>query len=95
MAKICALVLATYGPVCHLCRQPIQGGLPPRHPRRPSVDHVIPRSLGGTDDLDNLRPAHYGCNAKRGNRLLTPALFAEFKPRPRRRSESGLAAGFS
>ena len=36
--------------------------------RGPSVDHIIPRSLGGTDDPANLRLAHWGCNQKRGNR---------------------------
>lgn len=34
----------------------------------PSVDHIIPRSLGGTDDLTNLRLACWGCNHSRGNR---------------------------
>lgn len=36
--------------------------------RGPSIDHIIPRSHGGTDDLSNLRLAHWGCNQKRGNR---------------------------
>lgn len=36
--------------------------------RGPSVDHIVPRSLGGSDDLSNLRLAHWGCNQKRGNR---------------------------
>lgn len=30
---------------------------------RPSIDHVVPRSRGGTDDFDNLRLAHFWCNA--------------------------------
>lgn len=33
-----------------------------------SIDHVVPRSKGGTDDLANLRLAHWGCNQTRGNR---------------------------
>lgn len=32
-------------------------------------DHIIPKSLGGTDDNENLRPACSPCNAKRGNKL--------------------------
>lgn len=36
--------------------------------RGPSVDHIVPRSLGGSDDLENLRLAHWGCNQKRSNR---------------------------
>jgi hypothetical protein len=33
-----------------------------------SIDHIIPRSHGGPDDLANLRLTHWGCNRKRGNR---------------------------
>lgn len=36
--------------------------------RGPSVDHIIPRSKGGSDDPVNLRLTHWGCNQKRGNR---------------------------
>jgi 5-methylcytosine-specific restriction endonuclease McrA len=32
----------------------------------PSVDHVIPLSLGGPHDLDNVRLAHMLCNSLRG-----------------------------
>lgn len=32
----------------------------------PSVDHVIPLSLGGPHDLDNVRLAHFLCNSLRG-----------------------------
>jgi 5-methylcytosine-specific restriction endonuclease McrA len=59
------------GSVCWLCRGergPIRFGLRPRHPLGPSLDHVVPASLGGTWDLWNLRPAHYGCNSARKNR---------------------------
>jgi len=36
--------------------------------RGPSVDHVIPRSKGGSNDFANLRLTHWRCNRKRGNR---------------------------
>lgn len=29
------------------------------------IDHVVPRKLGGTDDIENLRPAHGICNLKK------------------------------
>ena len=32
----------------------------------PTIDHVIPVSQGGTDDLANLKLAHMICNAKKG-----------------------------
>ncbi len=55
------LVVDYYGSVCWLCGGPITDTV--------SVDHVIPRSKGGTDDLHNLRPAHKLCNIRRGNRM--------------------------
>jgi 5-methylcytosine-specific restriction endonuclease McrA len=30
------------------------------------VDHVVPRSLGGSDELDNLCAAYYRCNEYKG-----------------------------
>jgi 5-methylcytosine-specific restriction endonuclease McrA len=63
-----ALVHSTYPPVCWLCGKAIaHGRYHPRHPLAPSVDHVVPLSRGGEPlDLDNARPAHYGCNASKG-----------------------------
>jgi 5-methylcytosine-specific restriction endonuclease McrA len=50
------LVLSTYGDRCVHC------GLAGAD----TVEHVQPRSLGGTDALENLRPAHGSCNSRRG-----------------------------
>ncbi|AKI28641.1 hypothetical protein GMA5_27 [Gordonia phage GMA5] len=55
-----SLTLATYGRVCHLCGRPGAS----------TADHVIPRSRGGRDALDNLRPAHLSCNQSRGDMTL-------------------------
>src|SRR5690625_2693919 len=85
VAALRGLVLAEYGRLCWLCHQPIDLRLSPRAPGGFSIDHVLPRSRGGTDDLDNLRPAHRRCNLSRGNR---PA--GRF--RPARPTETG--AGF-
>ena len=49
--------LARFGTVCHLCGR--EGAT--------TADHIVPRSMGGDDALDNLRPAHNRCNASRGN----------------------------
>lgn len=59
--RLLQLTLETYGSICHLC------GLPGAD----SSDHLVPRSLGGSDSLDNLRPAHRRCNSSRGNKLLS------------------------
>lgn len=50
-------MIAEYGTICHLCGNDIKDKI--------TVDHVIPRSKGGTDDLGNLRPAHEYCNYSR------------------------------
>lgn len=53
--------LARWGRQCHLCRQP----------GATTADHLIPRSKGGSDEVEtNLRPAHHGCNSARGDRDL-------------------------
>lgn len=41
------------------------------HPLSFTRDHVIPVSVGGADDLMNLRPAHKICNERRGNRYTS------------------------
>lgn len=59
------------GDRCGICRRRVDITLKSgtRGSRRgPSVDHIVPRSLGGSDDLANLRLTHWGCNQKRGNR---------------------------
>ncbi|TAJ46284.1 MAG: HNH endonuclease [Herbiconiux sp.] len=61
-------IVSPPGSVCHLCDKPIVYGLRARHRLGPSMDHVIARSKGGTWDVWNLKPAHFGCNSARGNR---------------------------
>lgn len=41
----------------------------PDHPLFGTVDHVIPRSLGGSNALANRRPAHRWCNQQKSSRL--------------------------
>lgn len=44
-------------------------------PGADSVDHVIPRSQGGTDEPTNLRPAHmHPCNRAKSDRDVAPIL---------------------
>lgn len=51
---------------CHICNQPIDAELRAPDRMSPSVDHVVPLAHGGADTDDNLKPAHYGCNSRRG-----------------------------
>lgn len=58
------------GPLCHWCRRPVVFG--GKEDDRATVDHVVPRSRGGANAMDNLRVACYRCNHRRGNRLGPP-----------------------
>lgn len=42
--------------------------VPPQHA---TLEHIIPRSRGGTDEMSNLSISHRFCNAKRGNAMPT------------------------
>lgn len=48
LQKLRKRVFDFYGDECWLCHQ---GGAD-------TIDHIVPVSLGGGDELDNLRPAH-------------------------------------
>ena len=49
------------GPKCHYCG--VADG--------PSLDHVIPRSLGGRNVIDNFVLACTKCNGRKANKVLT------------------------
>jgi hypothetical protein len=44
---------------------PEQVGRLPRRPLSASIDHIMPRAAGGTDDRDNLQLAHLFCNLEK------------------------------
>ena len=64
------------GWVCWLCNKIVDRNADYSHdeynPLYPSLDHVIPRSKGGTHTPDNLRLAHVECNALRGAPDIVP-----------------------
>lgn len=57
---------------CSLCQGRLDPALPHRHMLAITIDHIVPVSLGGTDDPANLNAAHKICNIKKGNRTLGP-----------------------
>jgi hypothetical protein len=54
---------------CWVCDGEVDAACPAGSPHAASVDHVIPRARGGTNDPANLRLAHRRCNGQRGSRL--------------------------
>ncbi|MGH8950184.1 MAG: HNH endonuclease [Acidimicrobiia bacterium] len=69
--RMCEYLAGRDGRRCAICRRRVDLSLPSRprgHDMGPSIDHVIPRSQGGSDDLANLRLTHWKCNRARQNR---------------------------
>jgi hypothetical protein len=50
---------------CGICRKPVRAR---KGPMRPSIDHIVPLSCGGTHELENVQLAHYRCNLAKNNR---------------------------
>lgn len=61
-------VLERDGWRCQICRRGIPATVAVPHRKAGTVDHVVPRSYGGSHDPANLRAAHFICNTLRGNR---------------------------
>ncbi len=56
-------------PPCWLCGQEIDYSLPYLDRMEFVVDHVVPLTADGTDDITNKRAAHRSCNRAKGARL--------------------------
>jgi 5-methylcytosine-specific restriction endonuclease McrA len=67
-------LIEKYGPLCQLCILAGRGEKrativldKPNTPRGWSIDHIVPISRGGKNELANMWPAHRSCNTSRGN----------------------------
>lgn len=60
--------------VCWLCGEVTRPGDDPSSDWYPSLDHVLPRSRGGSDDPENLRCAHRLCNSIKGAQVVDDAV---------------------
>lgn len=58
-------LLDEYGACCWWCRRDVPS-------KQLTLDHIKPKSKGGSDSLENLRLACRKCNLKRGNSLFPP-----------------------
>lgn len=52
---------------CQICFEPVDYTADALSDWYPSIDHIIPRAHGGSDDRGNLRTAHRWCNSVRGD----------------------------
>jgi 5-methylcytosine-specific restriction endonuclease McrA len=57
------------GTDCKLCGEPVDMTLTHPNLMRGSVDHIIPTSLGGSNEPENVWLAHLHCNIKKNNRV--------------------------
>lgn len=55
------------GGICWLCGKACDIEADPNSNNYPSIDHVVPISLGGKDEWQNIKLAHRICNSLRGN----------------------------
>jgi 5-methylcytosine-specific restriction endonuclease McrA len=62
----------TYGRICALCLSPLKF-------REMTIDHILPRSLGGEHSYANVQPAHRLCNHVKGNSHEDEIDFDAFK----------------
>jgi HNH endonuclease len=53
-------VWQAYSKRCHICQEPVPL-------EEMDLDHLTPKSRGGTDDWRNLAPTHAQCNRSKGN----------------------------
>lgn len=56
-----------FGATCHLCEQPIDMTLPVEHPGAPQIDHLTPKSAGGSYTWGNVALAHRTCNSSKND----------------------------
>jgi len=62
-------LVAEMGATCRICHKEIDMTVPRTSKMGLTVDHIIPLSKGGQDTLDNMQPAHWICNVKKGNKI--------------------------
>lgn len=54
---------------CGLCHEPIDRATVYPDLGSPSIDHVVPMSLGGAHVKSNVQASHLGCNIEKGNNV--------------------------
>ena len=61
-------LIAERGMVCGLCGKPIESE------SELTVDHIIPRAMGGSTTYENCQLAHKACNFRKGSKYIDPEI---------------------
>lgn len=67
------------GSSCNICRKKINLDLPGSHKWGPTIDHLLPVSMGGSNEPANLALAHRQCNTIRNNRGAVQLLMEDYR----------------
>lgn len=62
------LLMWAQGGVCAHCERPFPETFAPNAQDSPTIDHVLPRCIGGGNGLANLLLKHRSCNMESGSR---------------------------
>jgi 5-methylcytosine-specific restriction endonuclease McrA len=65
-------LLQMYGNYCCWCGKQMKKS-------ERTIEHLIPKSRGGSNNISNLRLACFTCNNSRGNSLLPPGISQTFQ----------------
>jgi 5-methylcytosine-specific restriction endonuclease McrA len=58
--------------ICAHCEDPVDPTILHPHKESPTIEHVLPRSLGGRNNIENLLVKHQVCNEAAGARPPSP-----------------------
>jgi 5-methylcytosine-specific restriction endonuclease McrA len=72
------------GDNCRRCKRPLRFDLPDGHDLRARIEAIVPKTAGGSEELDNLCLTHGRCNGQAGDDT------ADVQERVRLKSEAAL-----
>ena len=59
---------------CHLCGTKVSRSAKRTDPLGATIDHLVPLSLGGSDEPANVATAHYRCNQEKRAKAMNEQL---------------------